>query len=170
MCWIESFQVHIYSPKKTESNYNTATSIFGSHDGYCSLSSEVSLQFSALAPDKSRKWKRKHQGWAQVKKNQGWAQGKKKKPEVKILGDYCWRKYNIIHPKKPEFRLKPEIAHPQNIFGYWNIIPKDKKKTQIIDPVAACRIAQLVERQTYRVRIKGWFGYGLRSDFILCVA
>ena len=31
---------------------------------------------------------------------QGWAQGKKKKPEVQILGDYCWRKYNIFYPKK----------------------------------------------------------------------
>ena len=25
---------------------------------------------------------------------------KKKQPEVKILGDYCWRKYNIFHKKK----------------------------------------------------------------------
>ena len=24
--------------------------------------------------------------------SQGWAQGKKKKPEVKILGDYCMKK------------------------------------------------------------------------------
>ena len=32
---------------------------------------------------------------------QEWAQGKKKKqPEVKILGDYCWRKYNIPPPQK----------------------------------------------------------------------
>ena len=43
---------------------------------------------------------------------QGWAQGEKKKPEVKILVDYCWRKYNIFHPKKiPDFRLKPEVAY-----------------------------------------------------------
>ena len=50
-----------------------------------------------------------------------WAQGKKKKtPEVKILVDYCRRKYYIFQKKKkkkkkkktPEVRIKPEVAHP----------------------------------------------------------
>ena len=43
---------------------------------------------------------------------QGWGQERKKKSEVKILGDYCLRKFNLFHPPKAEFRLKPEIAHP----------------------------------------------------------
>ena len=40
---------------------------------------------------------------SQGNKEQGWVQEKKKKPEVKILlllGDICWRKYNIFHPQK----------------------------------------------------------------------
>ena len=47
---------------------------------------------------------------------------RKKKPEVKILGDYCWRKYNIFHQKKSWIQDKtlrhPSLKWARNVQGY----------------------------------------------------
>ena len=46
----------------------------------------------------------------------------KKKPEVKILDDYCWRKYNIFHQKKilnSDQNLRSPIPGEDTTFVFW---------------------------------------------------